>query len=136
MKKKCCFAGHSEIAGKEELYERLISAIEELILTDGICEFWTGNYGEFDKLAARAVRELKGKHPEIQLILVIPYLTSEINEYREQYYRDYDDILVAELPENTPGRLKIIKANQYMVQSCDAIVAFVEHPLATLWPKT
>ncbi len=84
MKKICCFAGHSKLYGKEDIYENLLSAIEHLITEENITEFWVGNYGDFDNLSAKAVRVLKDKHPDIQLNLVIPYLTKEINEYREQ----------------------------------------------------
>lgn len=126
MKKICCFAGHSELFGAEGLYEKLLSVIEDLILTEGINVFWTGNYGDFDKLSASAVRALKEKYPEIQLELVVPYLTSDINEYREQYYSCYDSILIADIPEKTPKRLGIIKANQYMVKNSAVLVCFVE----------
>ncbi len=127
MKKICCFAGHSKLYGKEDIYENLLSAIEHLITKENITEFWVGNYGDFDNLSAKAVRVLKDKHPDIQLNLVIPYLTKEINEYREQYYKSYDNILIADIAEKTPGNLKIIKSNQYMVQNSCTLVCYVEH---------
>ena len=59
--------------------------------------------------------------------LVIPYLTSEINEYKELYYKDYDNILVADIPEKTPKKLQIIKGNQYMVKNSQVLVCYVKH---------
>lgn len=127
MRKICCFAGHSEIYDTENVYTKLLTVIEDLITTENINEFWVGNYGAFDKLSAKAVRELKVKHPEIQLNLVIPYLTSEINQYKELYYKDFDNILLADISEKTPKRLQIIKCNQYMVNNSNAFVFYVNH---------
>ena len=127
MRRICCFAGHSEIYGKEDVYAKLLSVIENLISEENINEFLVGNYGEFDKLAAKAVRALKERYSDIQLTLVIPYLTSEINEYREQYYRSYDNILLADIPEKIPEKLRIIKTNQYMIRNAEVLVCYVKH---------
>ena len=59
MRAICCFAGHSELYDTGEIYKHLLSVIEDLITAENICEFWVGNYGAFDKLSAKAVRELK-----------------------------------------------------------------------------
>lgn len=127
MKNICCFAGHSQLYGAEDIYDKLLSVIEKLITDENISEFWVGNYGAFDRLSAKAVRELKIKHPEIQLNLVIPYLTSEINEYKEQYYKDFDNILIADMPEKTPKKVQIIKSNQYMIRNSKILVCYVKH---------
>ena len=70
----------------------------KLIIEENVSEFWVGNYGNFDGLSAKAVRYLKEKHPDIQINLVSPYLTSDIYEYKELYYKKYDHILMADLP--------------------------------------
>jgi len=123
----CCFAGHSKLYDAEEIYEHLLYVIENLISVENIGEFWVGNYGDFDKLCAKAVREVKVKYPNIQLNLVIPYLTSEINEYKESYYKNYDNILVADMPEKTPKKARIIKCNQYMVINSQVLVCYVKY---------
>ena len=126
MDRICCFAGHSKIYHIDDLYDKLVALINELITSHNISEFYVGNYGDFDKLCAKAVRSLKEKYPHIQLTLVIPYLTSEINEYREEYYKKYDGIIMADLPDNVPKKLKIIKCNEYMVNSSDFIICYVK----------
>jgi len=126
--KKCCFAGHSEIyTDKDLIYGMVKNKAEELIIGKGVREFWVGNYGTFDHIAASAVRELKKKYPDVLLMLVIPYLTKEINEYREKYYKDYNEIIVSDMPEKTPKRYHIIKTNEYMINNCDYLICFVEH---------
>ena len=108
------------------IYEKLLSVIEDLILNESINEFWVGNYGDFDKLSAKAVRVLKEKYSDIQLNLVVPCLTSEINEYKEQYYRNYDNVIIADIPEKTPRNLRIIKSNEYTIQNAEILVCYVE----------
>ncbi len=125
MSKICCFAGHSELYGADEIYENLLSVLENLITAENVTEFWVGNYGAFDRLCGRTVRILKEKYPDIRLNLVIPYLTREINEYRDVYYNNYDCILMADIPEKTPKRLQIKKCCQYMVQNSSFLVCFV-----------
>ena len=127
MRKICCFAGHSKLYGVEEIYEKLLAVIENLVNTEGINEFWVGNYGAFDRLCAGAVRKLKEKYPQICLALVIPYLTSEINENKELYRRGYDDILIADMPQNTPQKIQIIKNNEYMANNAQILVCYVKH---------
>lgn len=123
----CSFAGHSKLYNTGEIYEHLLSVIEALITDENIREFWVGNYGAFDRLSAKAVKELKNKYPNIQLNLVIPYLTAEINKHKEEYYKEYDSILIAEIPEKTPKKVQIIKCNQYMVKKSQVLVAYVSY---------
>lgn len=127
MNRKCCFAGHSNSYLSDETENRLKELIEKLIVEDKVTEFWVGNYGNFDSLCAGTVRILKDKYPEIELILVIPYLTNDINEYKELYYKNYDTILVADIPEHTPKRFWITKCNEYMVDKSDFIICYIRH---------
>ncbi len=126
MNKICCFAGHSEIYHTDDIYDNLIKLIEKLVVEEKVSEFWVGNYGNFDRLSAKAVRSLKEKYPHIQLNLIIPYLTSNINENKEVYYEKCDHILMADLPEKTPKRFQILKCNEYMVDNSDFIICCVK----------
>lgn len=124
--KRCCFAGHSELYDST-VSQRVYEIIRSLVVEQGVNDFLVGNYGAFDSCAASAVRSLKKEYPQITLSLVIPYLTKEINDYREDYYKNFDSIVVADIPEGTPRNLKIIKANEYMVNSSEFIVCYVNH---------
>ncbi len=124
----CYFAGHSDISGERGLFEQVVKTITTLIEEEGVTEFWVGNYGGFDRLSAKAVREVKKSHPEIELNLIIPYLTKEINEYCKEYQKNFDNIIVADIPENTPEKFKILKTNQYAVNNSDYLVCFVRYP--------
>ena len=48
-------------------------------------------YGQFDRLAAAVVRELKERHPAIRSVLVLPYLDRkyDVSLYDESIYRPW-----------------------------------------------
>jgi len=127
MRKICCFAGHHDFYDTDNTKERLIQLITKLIENEDVNELWVGHYGRFDALAGECVREVKKKYSHIKLNLVIPYVTNEINEYKEFYYRNYDNILIADIPENAPRRFHISYCNKYMVQKSDFIICYVSH---------
>lgn len=123
----CSFAGHSDFSYNDEIRNKIFNKCDELISTHNVKEFWVGNYGCFDKMSASIIRELKKKYFDIKLILAIPYLTAEINQYKETYYKEYDEIIISEYSENTPYHLRIIKCNQYMIDKSSFLIAYVSH---------
>lgn len=123
---RCCFAGHNETYG-DEVKQKIKEIAIELIEEESVVEFWVGNYGGFDRCAASAIGEVKKTYPHIKLVLVLPYLTKAVSDYKEEYYEKYDEIVIADMPEKTPARLRIIKANEYMVDNCDFMICNVEH---------
>jgi len=126
-KKICCFSGHSRIYDSEELFKNILKKAEELIVECGVSEFWVGNYGDSDRIFASAIRKLKEKYHDIKLILVLPYLTATINENKELYYKNFDCMLMADIPENTPKRFYISKCNQYMINNSDYMICYVKY---------
>lgn len=70
----CFFIGHGHTG--QEVYPLLAGAVERLIL-DGVEEFLVGRYGQFDAMAARAVRTAKERHASVTLLLLEPYYRPE-----------------------------------------------------------
>lgn len=102
-----------------DIKEALNDTVEKLI-KEGADEFLLGGYGEFDKLAAITVKNMKKKYAHIRSVIVIPYL----NKY---YNNDlYEVSLYPEL-ENVHPKGAIIKRNQYMVDASDVVVAYVKY---------
>lgn len=126
MKRVCCFAGHSKLNVTDEILKSLTEKIENLIQNENVTEFRVGNYGDFDQASAQVVRELKKKY-NITLILVIPYLSSKINNNKEYYEKEFDEILLAQITPNTPKKLGIIKCNEYMVNTSDFLIYYVKN---------
>ena len=123
---RCCFCGHSDISYDTDTREKIKAIAEDLILNHNVSEFWVGHYGRFDGCCSSVIRELQKTYKDIKLELVIPYITKGINEYRELYYKDYDNILMADIPLNTPQKFQIIKGNEYVVDNSDFIICYIE----------
>ena len=128
MSKICGFAGHRQCNITKELQQQIYCKCIELILYYDVKEFWVGNYGVFDRLMAEIVGEIKQKVPEIQLNLILPYLTAQINQQKKLYAEKYDHILMADIPFNTPKQYWILKCNQYMVDHASFLIAYINFP--------
>ena len=69
--KTCFFIGHRD--APDTIYPALLAEVERHITELGVGEFIVGHYGRFDSLAARAVKESKSRHLEVELTLLLPY---------------------------------------------------------------
>lgn len=119
---RCFFIGHRE--APESIYPELAQTVEQLI-EQGVTEFYVGHYGNFDRLAARAVTEAKQQRPEVRLTLLLPYHPTE----REVILpSSFDGSLYPPGMENVPRRFAIPRANRWMVEHCTHLVAYVTHP--------
>ena len=122
MRKSCYFIGHREIA--QDMLPALMETVEQHITEYGVTDFFVGHYGRFDNMAATAVIEAKKRHPEIRLMLVLPYHPAirpieKPDGYDATYY-PWED-------EKIPKRLAIIKTNQRMVDTCDYLITYAYH---------
>ena len=120
--KSCFFIGHRE--ADEWLLSRLERIVEQLITEENIRYFYVGGYGGFDRIAATAVKKAKQQHPNITLMLVLPYHPADRpvetpNGFDGTYYPDG--------LEKVPKRYAIVRANRHMVETCDWLVCYVKH---------
>jgi len=116
---KITFCGHKDVSDSKNVEQWLRSVCSDLI-AHGADEFYLGGYGGFDHLCATVLRELKTSHPQIKLILVLPYLNSSI------LTQGYDETIYPSL-ENVPLRFAISRRNEWMVKESDVVVAYVTH---------
>lgn len=96
MKEKtCCFTGHREIEPAKYIYirNRLVYLVEQAI-ENGVTDFCAGGAIGFDTLAARVVLELKAKHEEIKLHLVLP-CKGQADNWSYINKENYKEILAA-----------------------------------------
>ena len=121
--KSCFFIGHREAC--PEILPALMEAVEQHIMEYGVTEFVVGNYGGFDRLAAKAVFEAKRKYPGITLSMLIPYHPAERPIPMSQ---GFDNTFYPPGMEKVPRRLAIIRANRYMVDHVDYLIAYAWHP--------
>lgn len=120
--KSCFFIGHRE--ADERLLPWLIRTIEKLVSQENVTCFYVGRYGGFDRIAASAVKQVKRRHPEIMLMLVLPYHPAE-RPVETPY--GFDGTYYPEGMETVPRRFAIVQANKRMVENVDWLVAYVRH---------
>ncbi|HBR07634.1 MAG TPA: hypothetical protein DD735_01920 [Clostridiales bacterium] len=116
---KVTFCGHGEFSQSETVREWLRGVVRELIV-EGADVFYLGGYGAFDSMAAAVVREEKKAHTNMEMVLVLPYLNSNMDT------SGYDYTVYPPL-ETVPPRFAISKRNQWMVEQADVVVAYVTH---------
>ena len=121
--RSCYFIGHREAS--EEIYAQLRNAVERHIVEFGVTEFIVGHYGSFDRMAARAVIEAKEMHPEVTLTLLLPYHPAERPIAAPE---GFDGTYYPPGMERVPRRVAIVRANRYMVDHVDYLIAYAWHP--------
>ncbi len=123
----CIFCGHSRLYGQTEVIKGKCLTIVEQLIVSGIADcFLIGNYGDFDSIAASVCLTLKQKYPHISVNLVLPYYRPHLDEYDKERFARFDCVITPEL-EETPHRYRIIKANEYMVDRADTVIAYVKY---------
>ena len=120
--KSCFFIGHRE--ADERLLPILTAAIERLITEEQVLFFYVGRYGGFDRIAATAVKRMKLHHPEITLMLVLPYHPGE-RPIETPY--GFDGTYYPEGLEKVPRRYAIVRANEIMAKQSDWLISYVRH---------
>ena len=120
--KSCFFIGHRE--ADERLLPTLTAAIDRMIAEEQVSLFYIGGYGGFDRIAATAVKRMKLQHPEITLMLVLPYHPAE-RPIETPY--GFDGTYYPEGLEKVPRRYAIVRANEIMVKQSDWLISYVRH---------
>ena len=121
--KSCFFIGHRETS--IEILPTLTETVEKHITEYGVTEFIVGNYGDFDHMAAKAVIATKERHPNITLSMLIPYHPAERPIEPPQ---GFDNTFYPPGMEKVPRKLAIARANRYMVDHVDYLIAYAWHP--------
>jgi len=121
--KTCCLIGHSKIY--EDISALVEQAVEQHIVEYGVTDFLVGNYGDFDRMGAAAVKKAKVKHPEVKLYLMLPYLPEKGRILPDR--EGYDGFIYPEEMEGVAYKWAIAKLNRLMVQESAYVIAYVTH---------
>ena len=114
--KTCFFIGHRD--APETLRPLLDAAVERHITEYGVTEFVAGHYGRFDYMAAAAVQRAKARHPDISLVLLLPYYPFPYDT------SDYDSTYYPEGMEDVPKPFAIVRANEHMIKTSDYLICY------------
>ncbi|NBI11227.1 hypothetical protein D1641_14600 [Colidextribacter sp. OB.20] len=123
MEKTCFFIGHRD--APDSLAPELDALVERHITEYGVGEFVVGRYGGFDALAASAVKRAKARRPDVRLVCLRPYHPAERPEKTPS---GFDGSFYPPGMERVPRKLAIVRANRYMVDTSDCLIAYAWHP--------
>lgn len=118
------FIGHREVDDFSCVEEQVYNVVADLIRSKEYVEFYVGRNGEFDLLVASVVKRAKRKIWDCNssLILVLPYLVANIEDY-EKYY---DEVWYPSELYKVHFKSAITKRNEWFVDHSDLLVAYVD----------
>ena len=124
----CFYTGHCE--APDTLLDKPSTRVEHHITEYGMTEFVIGRYGHFDALAAKCVKATKKRHPVVTLILLLPY---HPYDHPTPMPPVFDGTFYPPGMETVPKRAAIVRANRYMVEYSDYLIAYVRHSVSNAW---
>lgn len=127
--KTCCFTGHRDIpTGAYQLIFNKTEETVERLIKKGYLYFGAGGALGFDTIAAFTVLQLKERHPDIRLILVLPCY-SQTRGWSSEDVKNYEDIkrkadkVVYTSEEYSRGCMH--KRNRHLVDNSSACIAYL-----------
>ena len=124
----CFFIGHRNTP--DTVLPALIQEVERHITEYGVTDFVVGHYGHFDTLAAQAVMDAKKRHPSVTLTMLLPYHPAE---QKVEVPEGFDGSFYPEGMEKVPRRVAIVKANRYVLENVEYLIAYVTHRFGNVW---
>ena len=121
--KSCFFIGHRD--APDHLAVLLQKVVSTHVKEYGVTEFVVGHYGRFDCLAAKAVLAVKKEEPKVRLSLLLCHHPAE---RPIKIPEGFDGLYYPPGMEKVPRRLAIVRANRYMVDHADFLIAYALHP--------
>ena len=132
-----CFTGHREFSCDDTEFESslkdsLIKLLTEYVEKRGVTEFYAGGASGFDNFAASCVLQVKGPHPEIKLIEVLPFDRSNMSmkwsakdrSLLLYLCRKADEVVEKAGSKHFDGCYR--QRNQYMVDHADYCIAYYD----------
>ncbi len=117
----CAFFGHRDMdySGDEERIKEVVAGLIER----GVRRFIDGDRGNFDRLCAKVVWDLKRTSPQVTMTRAISYMPKA----HEETPRFFDDSVYL-LEKRVPPRYAIAETNKLIVRKADIIVSGVIFP--------
>ena len=116
----CTFFGHRDCP--ETIRPKLRAALENLIATHHVTQFYVGNQGRFDAMARHTLRELAETYPPISyhIVLAYPPCKRDIENFENNIHM----VLPKDI-ETVPKRFAVFHRNRWMVEQADYVVTYV-----------
>lgn len=122
------FFGHRKIERPSEIEERLDKLLYKLVTQKEYVEFLIGREGEFDLLAASAIKRAVKKYGcgNTSFILVLPYMKAEYRDNKHEYLEYYDDIEICSKSAEAHPKSAIQVRNRSMADRSDLVVCCIQ----------
>ena len=122
------FFGHRIIDDLDKVQNELENIISKIVSEHEYVQFLVGRDGDFDIIAASAVRKVKKILfiDNVDLNLVLPYMRAEISNNMEYMLDYYNDIQVDDDARKAHFKAAIKIRNQNMVKKSQLVICYVE----------
>ena len=121
--------GHRQIDDPFSVERVLEIMVRQLLAEKEYVEFLVGRDGEFDLLAASAIKRCRRAVGEENsaLIWMLPYPTAEYRDHEEEYLNYYDAVEVSQNAAGAHFKSAMQIRNREMVDRSDLVIFCVEH---------
>ena len=122
------FFGHRIIDDLNKVQNELENIISKIVSEHEYVQFLVGRDGDFDIIAASAVRKVKKTLfvDNVDLNLVLPYMRTEVSNNIEYMLDYYNDIQVDDDARKAHFKAAIKIRNQNMVKKSQLVICYVE----------
>lgn len=122
------FFGHRQVDDYFEIRKQVETVVRNLMSDRIYTEFLVGRNGEFDELAASVVREVRRDIGEefCSLVLILPYVSTNNEDYWKQLEGFYDEIEVCDESAQTHYKSAFRIRNRNIVDRADKIIFYVK----------
>ena len=130
-----CFFGHRRIDDWDAVEQKIFDLVGELIRRHEYVDFLVGREGDFDQIAASAIRRAKRYifDANSSLVWVQPYQRAEYLRDPAAYERYYDRIEMCEASESAYPKAAIQCRNRAMVDRSQLCVFYVTRDGGGAW---
>ena len=122
------FFGHREVEMVAEIESKLDQLLHDLITQKQYVEYLIGRDGEFDLLAASAIRRAVKQYGygNTLIILVLPYMKAEYRDDKQYYLSYYDEVEICSESSDAHYKSAIQVRNRCMVDRSDLVVCCIQ----------
>ena len=122
------FFGHRHVGNPFAIEQKLQKEIRELLSEKEYVEFLMGRNGEFDIMAAAAVRTAKREYRDdnSSLVLVLPYRTAEYKNNEKSFLNYYDEVEICEEASSAHFKSAITIRNLKLSERADCVLCYIE----------
>lgn len=120
------FFGHRELDRFRDIEKQIEMLVFKLIEEKEYVDFLVGRNGDFDQIAASAVRRAKEYYPaKSSLIWVMPYKMAEYRENMKAYDQYYDEVEICSESDGSHPKAAYQIRNRSMVDRSDLVIFYV-----------